>query len=148
IPGTRLPVYLAAGMLQRSAARFAVWTFVAALLWTPLLVLLVAQFGGAIIAPFHRYVGNGAVSLAAACAFALLLIRMVSALSTSIARAKLIAKISRIWRWEFWPTWIFYPPVLLWIGWLTIRHRGFMTVTAANPGIPHGGFVGESKSQI
>ena len=30
IPGTRVPVYVAAGMLQRSAARFAIWTFVAA----------------------------------------------------------------------------------------------------------------------
>jgi hypothetical protein len=34
------------------------------------------------------------------------------------------------------------------VAWLSIRHRGFTTITAANPGIPHGGFVGESKLQI
>jgi hypothetical protein len=44
--------------------------------------------------------------------------------------------------------WLFYPPVALHIAWLSIRHRGFTTITAANPGIPHGGFVGESKFQI
>ena len=34
------------------------------------------------------------------------------------------------------------------ITWLSLRHRGLMTITAANPGMPHGGFVGESKCEI
>ena len=44
--------------------------------------------------------------------------------------------------------WLFYLPVLPWIAWLTIRHRSFLIITAANPGIPLGGFVGESKLEI
>src|SRR6185436_16338476 len=60
----------------------------------------------------------------------------------------LVASISRIWRWEFWPSWLFYLPLVPWIAWLSLRNRGFMTITAANPGIPHGGFVGESKDHI
>jgi hypothetical protein len=59
-----------------------------------------------------------------------------------------IAAVSRIWRWEFWPMWIFYLPVLPWIALLAIRHRGLTTPTAANPAIPHGGVVGESKYEI
>ncbi|NUQ46503.1 MAG: VTT domain-containing protein, partial [Phycisphaerae bacterium] len=42
VPGTRLPVYLGAGMLGRRADRFVLWALLAALVWTPLLVLLVA----------------------------------------------------------------------------------------------------------
>src|SRR5262249_41715750 len=56
--------------------------------------------------------------------------------------------VSRTWRWEFWPTWLFYLPLVPWVGWLVLRHRSFIVITAANPGIPHGGIVGESKFDI
>jgi len=148
VPGLRLPVYFAAGMLQRRAARFALWTLVAAVLWTPLLVIMVARFGDSFVARFQQYIGGGAIASVIACVFAIASLRIACALFTPIGRAKLIARISRIWRWGFWPTFLFYPPVLIWIASLTIRHRGFMTITAANPGIPHGGFVGESKFRI
>ena len=72
--------------------------------------------------------------------------------SRPFSRPKLAAQAHRIylriWRWEFWPAWLFYIPLIPWIAWLSLRHRGIMTITAANPGIPHGGFVGESKYQI
>lgn len=49
---------------------------------------------------------------------------------------------------EFWPAWLFYAPLVPYIVYLTIRYRGFGTICAANPGIPLGGLVGESKEQI
>jgi hypothetical protein len=39
-------------------------------------------------------------------------------------------------------------PLVPYIAWLSLRHRSFLTITCANPGIPLGGFVGESKYQI
>ncbi|EMM80884.1 hypothetical protein LEP1GSC037_0916 [Leptospira interrogans str. 2006001854] len=49
---------------------------------------------------------------------------------------------------EFWPSWIFYSPLVPYIFFLTIRYKGLGTICAANPGIPLGGLVGESKEQI
>jgi hypothetical protein len=49
---------------------------------------------------------------------------------------------------EFWPMWAFYPPVMLYAGWLMLRHRGVLLPTAANPSFPGGGFFGESKADI
>jgi len=50
------------------------------------------------------------------------------------------------WRhWEFWPAWLFYPPVGIYCLWLAIKYRGLTVPTAANPGIFSGGIVGESK---
>ncbi|HEX8912157.1 MAG TPA: hypothetical protein VF796_07335 [Humisphaera sp.] len=70
----------------------------------------------------------------------------------TVRRHRLIASVSRLWRWEFWPAWLFYAPVAAWIVLKSLRRgglRGFASVTAANPGIPpDGGFVGESKRQI
>ena len=44
--------------------------------------------------------------------------------------------------------WLFYAPVAVWVTCLAVRHRGLTTITAANPGIPNGGTVGESKAAI
>ncbi|TGK14120.1 carboxylate--amine ligase [Leptospira fletcheri] len=57
---------------------------------------------------------------------------------------------------EFWPAWKLYLPVVPWIAFLSFRSLrpgsfsslGFGTIAAANPGIPLGGLVGESKFDI
>jgi len=69
-------------------------------------------------------------------------------LTTSIGRARLRVRISKLWRWEFWPLWVFYPPVLLYIGYPALRHGGLRTITAVNPAMPASGFIDESKSDI
>ncbi len=51
-------------------------------------------------------------------------------------------------RFEFWPGWIFYAPIVAqWI-WLGLRHGDMSLPTAANPTIELGGLCGESKSAI
>jgi membrane protein DedA with SNARE-associated domain len=149
IPGMRLPMYLAAGILGQKAGRFALWAGFAALLWAPLLVLGVAFLGERAAAPLERSFGSGAATAAAAAALGGLgVLHLARRLSTSAGRGRLAARVARLWRWEFWPAWLFYAPVVPWIAWLSLRHGGFTTITAANPGIPEGGFVGESKFRI
>jgi hypothetical protein len=54
----------------------------------------------------------------------------------------------RLSRWEFWPPWAAYAPVMCYVLGLAARHRSLTVFTAANPAIPAGGFVGESKMDI
>jgi RimK-like ATP-grasp domain len=54
----------------------------------------------------------------------------------------------RLTRWEFWPPWAAYPPVLCYGLVLAAKHRSLTIFTAANPAIPAGGFIGESKIDI
>jgi pimeloyl-ACP methyl ester carboxylesterase len=63
-------------------------------------------------------------------------------------RRLLFSSWRRLTRWEYWPMWAVYPPVILWIAWLAIKHRGLTTFTAVNPAMPSGGVVGESKFAI
>jgi len=51
-------------------------------------------------------------------------------------------------RWEFWPAWLFYPPVVAICAWLALKHRGLALPTIANPSFRNGGIVGESKIEI
>jgi hypothetical protein len=57
-------------------------------------------------------------------------------------------RLERWRRWEFWPQSVFYAPVAGWVAWLSLRHGGISTISAANPGMPDGGIVGESKFDI
>lgn len=59
---------------------------------------------------------------------------------------RLAIRLARMRRWEFWPAWLFYVPVIAWILWLGLRHRRPTIFTAANPAFEAGGVVGESKA--
>jgi len=63
-------------------------------------------------------------------------------------RRNLVGRVKRWCRWEFWPPYLFYPPVVAYIAYLGVKFRSWTLFTAANPAIPAGGFVGESKHQI
>ena len=55
----------------------------------------------------------------------------------------------RLTRWEYWPIWAIYPPVVVYLFWLSLRHRSLTVFTAVNPGMPAAsGLVGMSKSMI
>jgi membrane protein DedA with SNARE-associated domain len=148
LPGARSPFYLSAGIVGRKGGRLLFWTFVAALLWTPLLVLSVAVFGEAAAKPIRQLIGNGGLAIVVLAALAFGFVRLLPQVMNRSERAKIKAKLARLWRWEFWPAWIFYLPLAPWYGWLCLRYRGVTVWTAANPGIPAGGLVGESKAEI
>jgi hypothetical protein len=129
IPGTRLPLYLAAGAVGTNPRSFFLWTFIAVLLWTPLIVL-----------------GTSASLLIGILVLAL--VHLARRVDWRRAWPRVSARLDRWRRWEFWPSWILYAPVAVHIARLAFRHGGVGTLSAANPGIPEGGFVGESKFAI
>jgi membrane protein DedA with SNARE-associated domain len=142
LPGARLPTYLAAGFLRLPLNRFLLITGSASLVWT-LFVLLSVQVLGARflfwLAPFRK--AGWALLFALPCL--LLLLPWAKRLDLGIRR--LYAGLIKWFHWEFWPAWIFYPPVLLYYLWLAIKYRSLTLPTAANPGIFSGGMIGESK---
>jgi membrane protein DedA with SNARE-associated domain len=148
LPGTRLPLYVAAGTLGQPLWQFALGTGLAALLWTPVVVLGVAVFGERFVEPFKTVVGRGWPAFLLASLTVLLAVRVLVRLCTTRGRARLWAGISKCWRCEFGPSWLFYVPLVPWLGYLALRYRSFTVWTAANPGIPSGGVVGESKFAI
>ncbi len=148
IPGSRLPLFLAAGILRAPFGRVAITLFLAGVVWTPILVGLSAWTGGAVLARFRSYESVVLPAVLAALAAVLLFTHVVVPLFAWRGRRLLLSRWRRLTRWEFWPAWIFQLPVVLHGIWLGLRHRNLTLFTAANPGIPSGGFVEESKSGI
>ncbi len=54
----------------------------------------------------------------------------------------------RISWFEFAPPRLFYTPIALYCGWLSLRHFGPTLLTNCNPALPFSGLVGESKYQV
>ena len=146
-PGTRLPTYFAAGLLDTSLLKFSLYFLAAAAVWTPALVGL-SMIAGAQATESSLAAGRGALFALATAALAVFtFVRLLVRLSTWRGRRLFAARLRRLARWEFWPPWAFYPPVLVYILFLAIKYRG-LSFTCANPAIPAGGFVGESKIEI
>jgi hypothetical protein len=148
MPGTRLPTYVAAGILRVPLVKFVPWFVLACALWTPLLVGAAMVSGQAALGWLSKW-SEASGGLLAAGAVAWCVVKLALALTTWRGRRLLLSRWRRFSRWEFWPMWVVYPPVVAYGIWLGIKHRSFTVFTAANPGIgAGGGLVGESKSEI
>lgn len=147
-PGTRLATYVAAGLLHAPFWRFTGWFLLASLAWTPLLVGVSSLLGARALGWFEAYEGWAIGGFIAIVLLIYLVVELAVPMFTWKGRRRLKGALGRKLRWEFWPPWMFYPPVLLSILWLAIKHRGLTVFTASNPAIPASGFIGESKRAI
>jgi pimeloyl-ACP methyl ester carboxylesterase/membrane protein DedA with SNARE-associated domain len=147
-PGARLPTYFAAGALNTSFWSFTFYFSLAAALWTPLLVALSKLLGAealesALLANQSFFIKALIAGFVAYCA-----IKFGAGLATWRGRRRLVSRWRRLTRWEFWPPYVFYLPVICYVAWLALKWRSLTLFTAANPAIMGGGFIGESKIEI
>ncbi len=145
--GLRLPLYFAAGVLQTSFVKFTAYFLLAVAVWTPLLVGASYYLGGQVVSDTMSNKWF-AISLIAIVVGLFIAVRLAQQLATWKGRRILRGKVQRRFIWEFWSVRIFYLPVIVKIAMLACKYRSLTVFTCANPGIPAGGFVGESKNDI
>ena len=143
MPGARLPTYLAAGFLRVPLPRFLLVTGVASFAWTMVVLRVSELFGAKVFAWFNTYKYGGFLLVGAGVGTVVLMQLARRAFSKFDWQ-----KLACLRHWEFWPAWMFYPPVAIYCLWLAIKYRGLTLPTAANPGMFSGGLVGESKQAI
>jgi len=148
VPGTRLPTYLAAGILKMGFVRCSFHFFLAAAVWTPLLVGLALVTGSTALARVEGLQRQSLVLLFFLVVLLWMLRGFVVPLFSWKGRRRLLGFWRRWSRWECWPEWLLYPPLLVYLVFLGLRYRGLTVFTAANPAMPAGGVLGESKAEI
>jgi membrane protein DedA with SNARE-associated domain len=145
IPGTRLPTFLAAGVLRMPAGRFALVTGLLAAGWVGMIFVIFRWFE---VRPETALDLSDGVRLAAAAvlllAFLLTRERWVPAVRSLLLESPAI---QRWTKWEFWPAWLFYFPVGINYLRLSLKYRSLSLPTCANPGMFTGGMIGESKQE-
>ncbi|MGD8837234.1 MAG: alpha/beta fold hydrolase [Desulfobacteraceae bacterium] len=148
VPGSRLPTFFSAGMLGRRMGPFIFYFCLAAALWTPVVVGVGALVGEQLMEYYYVFHGYAVWALLGLVLLIWATVKFVLPLFTYRGRRLWTARFRRLTRWEFWPTYIFYTPIVFYILYLGLRFRCLTLFTSANPGIPAGGIVGESKSDI
>lgn len=148
VPGSRVPTYFAAGVLRANPLKFGFGLFVASAVWTPVIVGLSFVLGGQFIDFFEANEGWALLGLLVSAIFILLLARIGVSLATWRGRRLLYSRFKRMTRWEFWPIWFFYPPVVIYLLWKMLCNRSVTLLTAVNPCMPESGLVYESKGAI
>src|SRR5436190_17303446 len=142
-----MPTYLAARFLRLPLSRFLSITGVASGLWTAAILFLAQTFGARLANALTSY-GHASWIFLTSGMILFLAIRLLRRASANFNFRRIANWLARWRHWEFWPAWLFYPPVAIYCLWLAIKYRGLMLPTAANPGIFSGGIVGESKSDM
>jgi pimeloyl-ACP methyl ester carboxylesterase/membrane protein DedA with SNARE-associated domain len=147
VPGARLPTYVGAGALGFPLLRFTFWLIAAALLWAPFLVGLTALGGEWLemesASPRSAFWSGLALILVIA-----VVARFLPRLATWKGRRLVVSQWRRLTRWEFWPIWAIYGPLVPSFLAMAVRHRSLRAPTLVNPAIPGGGLAGESKAAI
>lgn len=138
IPGTRIPTYVGAGVLNYSFIKFTSFTLISVAIWV----------GFALVAGqslYYLFMNDLVLALVLFIVFMLLLKRIGPVLTDSWKR-KATFHFWRKWMsFEFWPAWFFYIPIYVWYVIMAIKHRSFLNPFYANPKILNGGLIGESK---
>ncbi|MEX2649953.1 MAG: VTT domain-containing protein [Alphaproteobacteria bacterium] len=170
VPGLMFPLYVGCGLYRVSFVRFALTTTVTAAVYLPVVFLLFATFGAAILSDLGYWSWLVAIGLLVIVAFnwtrnpswrlllrvstagAGALVRRVGALLELSGRVthqgmpalgelpRMVSRAERI------PAPLFYIPLgIQWL-WLGLRHRDLSLPALANPRIEVGGLWGESKN--
>lgn len=148
MPGMRVATYFSAGALKTHAGLFTLYFILAAAVWTPLLVWGSSLLGGELVENFALFEKYLPLAFLVTIVVGLFAMKVLVPAFTWSGRRQLVAQVERWRRFEFWPAWLLYIPILAYSLWLGMRTRGWATCCAANPAVPGGGFVGESKAAI
>jgi len=148
IPGSRLPTYFSAGVIRAGFLKFIFYFIIAAIVWTPLLVGTSMLVGSRLMYYFEVYQDYAIWVLLGIILLIYGLVKFVFPVFTWKGRKLIISRWKRLTNWEFWSPYIIYAPVLIYVFLIAVKFRSLTVCTAANPAIPDGGFIGESKSGI
>src|SRR5439155_2657302 len=134
----------AAAFLRVPLLRFLLVTGVASCGWTVAILVLAQTFGQRLTNWLGTY-KHAALLLLGAGVVLFATLQLLRRVFVNFNFRRLKVRLGRWRHWEFWPAWMFYPPVGIHCAWQALKYRGPTVPTAANPGIFSGGMVGESK---
>ena len=142
LPGMRLPAYVSAGFRCMPIQVFLTITALTAFAWVSLVFRVMR------VVPSHTALLRHELEIASAAGLTLFVLLTILRKHAASVRGRISSVVQRVRRWEFWPAWIFYTPVVGFCVWFGIRYRGFALPTVANPSQKNGGVIGESKIEI
>lgn len=141
IPGSRVPTFVAAGIMKLDWHKLFILFFIAAALWTPPLILLAEKVGGSVIERFKEWHHNAAWLVIGAILALYLLTHYIIPAFTWRGRRHHVMLRRHLTRHSNWPEFILRLPVIAQYLWLSFVYRSFSLFTLANRGLGDSGGV-------
>ena len=149
IPGSRVPTFVAAGLMKLNPAKLGFLFFIAAALWTPPLVLIGKHVGPTIMEEFKVYHHQAGLIVIALLLGVFVFFHYVMPAFTWAGRRALKAKARRLTNHASMPDWRLGIPGFLHRIALALKYGNPAIYAVANPGLGHlGGVAGEEKSLL
>lgn len=149
IPASRVPTFVTAGILRLSLPRLGLLLFVAALVWTPVLMWLGHTFGPPFMAEFPKYKQHAAWIILGVFLGIWLVTHWMLPLATRRGRREVLMRLLRLSRAAFRPAWLRLAPTLARLHGLALLRGRPAAGSAANPGFGRlGGALGDAKGEL
>jgi membrane protein DedA with SNARE-associated domain len=143
-PGLRMPSLVAAGIVKFNIILFIIAKSISILI----LFTLIYFFGTSFVSLIDENKEFVFVSIIALILLAIIFYNFPLILTSKTERKLFLASISKYFYYEFWPSFVFYAPMIpIWL-WLSFKYRSTSAPAYANPAIKLGGLVLESKNEI
>ncbi len=149
IPASRVPTFVTAGILRLSLPRLGLLLFVAALVWTPVLMWLGHTFGPPFMAEFPKYKQHAAWIILGVFLGIWIVTHWLLPLATRRGRREVLLRVTRMSRADFRPAWLRLAPALLRLHFVALLRGRPAAGCAANPGFGRlGGALGDAKGDL
>lgn len=149
IPGSRVPTFVAAGLMKLNPAKLGALFFIAAALWTPPLVLIGKHVGPTVMEEFQKYHHQAGLIVIGLLVGIFIFFHYIMPAFTWAGRRSLLAKGRRLTNRSSMPDWRLGLPGFFHRIALSAKHGSPAIYAAANPGLGHlGGVSGEEKSLL
>lgn len=149
IPASRVPTFVTAGILRLGLPRLGLLLFVAALVWTPVLMWLGHTFGPPFMAEFPKYKQHAAWIILGVLLAIWLFTHWVLPLLTHRGRREVLMRATRLLRTDLWPAGIRLLPLRAALVLPALLRGRATAVCASNPGFGRlGGAVGDAKGDL
>lgn len=149
VPASRVPTFITAGILRLRPLRLGLLLFLAALVWTPVLMLIGLRWGPAIIEKLNEYHRIAGWIVLGMLLLLYLATHWLLPALTWRGRRQLVMKVRGLLQPSLWPASILYLPVRLGVLFFSLRYRSLTAFASANPAFGRiGGFIGDAKSLL
>lgn len=149
IPASRVPTFVTAGILRLSLPRLGLLLFVAALVWTPVLMWLGHTFGPPFMEQFPKYKQHAAWIIVGLLVTVWLFTHWLLPLLTHRGRREVLMRVTRLLRKDLWPTAIRLLPLRAALLLPAILRGRVTAACASNPGLGRlGGAAGDAKGEL
>jgi membrane protein DedA with SNARE-associated domain/pimeloyl-ACP methyl ester carboxylesterase len=149
VPASRVPTFITAGILRLKPLRLGMLLFLAALIWTPVLMYIGQNWGPKILLKLNEYHRIAGWIVVGMLALLYLVTHWFVPALTWRGRRQIVMKVRGFLQPSLWPTAVLYLPIRIGILMLCLRHRHLTAFASANPAFGRiGGFIGDSKSLL